>query len=326
MPNLSAKAVSHPNIAFIKYWGNLDSTLRIPVNGSISMNLAELETTTTVTFDNSLKQDTLVLNGKVADSTQVKRVADFLDIIRRLAGISLFARVDSINNFPTGAGIASSAAAFSALALAGSKAAGLDLDEKALTRLARRGSGSASRSIPDGFVEWIPGTTDDDSYSVTLAPASSWDLVDVIAVVAAGEKKTGSSEGHGLAGTSPFQNARVADAPRRITLCREAVLSRDFDKLAAVMELDSDMMHAVMMTSTPPLFYWEPASLRIIKSVPDWRNNGLPCAYTLDAGPNVHVLCPGSAAKDVAFRLKNTEGVVSVLTASTGGPARLIPA
>jgi diphosphomevalonate decarboxylase len=326
MPNLSAKAVSHPNIAFIKYWGNRDSSLRIPVNGSISMNLAELETTTTVTFDASLKQDTLELNGKPADAIQVKRVADFLDIIRQLAGISLFARVESVNNFPTGAGIASSAAAFSALALAGSQAAGLNLDEKALTRLARRGSGSASRSIPDGFVEWIPGTTDEDSYSVSLAPASSWDLVDVIAVVAAGEKKTGSSEGHGLAGTSPFQNARVADAPRRISLCREAVLDRDFDRLAAVMELDSDMMHAVMMTSTPPLFYWEPASLRIIKSVPGWRNDGLPCAYTLDAGPNVHVLCPASSSKDVASRLKATEGVVSVLTASAGGPTRLVSA
>lgn len=324
MTELSAKAVSHPNIAFIKYWGNRDSSLRIPVNGSISMNMAELETVTSVTFDISLTADQLTLNGKPAEPGQVKRVADFLDIIRKMADISLFADVVSSNNFPTGAGIASSAAAFSALALAGSKAAGLELDEKALTRLARRGSGSASRSIPDGFVEWLPGTTDEDSYSVSLASASSWDLRDVIAVVATGEKKTGSSEGHGLAGTSPFQSTRVADAPRRLAICREAVLSHDFDKLAAVMELDSDMMHAVMMTSTPPLFYWEPASLRIIKSVPSWRNQGIPCAYTLDAGPNVHILCPASAMKDVAARLSTMEGVVSVLETSVGGPARLL--
>lgn len=320
----SAKAVSHPNIAFIKYWGNRDSALRIPVNGSISMNLAELETTTSVTFDSSLAQDSLILNGKPAEFEQVQRVSKILDIIRGLAGSSLFARVESTNNFPTGAGIASSAAAFSALALAGSKAAGLDLDEKALSRLARRGSGSASRSIPDGFVEWIPGTTDEDSYSVSLAPASSWDLMDLIAVVATGEKKTGSSEGHGLADTSPLQNARVADAPRRIALCRKAVLSRDFYALASVMELDSDMMHSVMMTSNPPLFYWEPASLRIIKSVPGWRNDGLSCAYTLDAGPNVHILCSAASAEDVAERLKVMEGVVSVLKASPGGPARLV--
>jgi len=324
MSILSAKAVSHPNIAFIKYWGNRDSSLRIPVNGSISMNLADLETTTMVTFDTSLVQDSLVLNGRPADLVQVARVAVFMDIVRGLSGIKTFANVESVNNFPTGAGIASSAAAFSALALAGSKAAGLDLDEKALTRLARRGSGSASRSIPDGFVEWIPGTTDADSYSVSLAPSSSWKLMDVIAVVAAGEKKTGSSEGHNLAGTSPFQNARVADAPRRIDICRQAVLSRDFNSLAAVMEQDSDMMHAVMMTSSPALFYWEPASLRIIKSVPGWRMDGLPCAYTLDAGPNVHVLCPVEYADEVEDRLKNTEGVISVLKSSPGGPARLV--
>ncbi|NMB57802.1 MAG: diphosphomevalonate decarboxylase [Chloroflexi bacterium] len=324
MIELSAKAVSHPNIAFIKYWGNRDSSLRIPVNGSISMNMAELETITTVTFTPSLSADQLTLNGKKADPGQVQRVTDFLDIIRKMAGFNFFADVVSTNNFPTGAGIASSAAAFSALALAGSKAAGLELDEKTLTRLARRGSGSASRSIPDGFVEWLPGSTDEDSYSISLASASSWDLRDVIAVVAADEKKTGSSEGHGLAGTSPFQTTRVADAPRRLSICREAIISHDFDKLAAVMELDSDMMHAVMMTSTPALFYWEPASLRIIKSVPMWRNQGIPCAYTVDAGPNVHILCPASSKDDISSRLSNMDGVVTVLETSAGGPARLL--
>jgi len=324
MIELSAKAVSHPNIAFIKYWGNRDSSLRIPVNGSISMNMAELETITTVTFTPSLSADQLTLNGKKADPGQVQRVTDFLDIIRKMAGFNFFADVVSTNNFPTGAGIASSAAAFSALALAGSKAAGLELDEKTLTRLARRGSGSASRSIPDGFVEWLPGSTDEDSYSISLASASSWDLRDVIAVVAADEKKTGSSEGHGLAGTSPFQTTRVADAPRRLSICREAIISHDFDKLSAVMELDSDMMHAVMMTSTPALFYWEPASLRIIKSVPMWRNQGIPCAYTVDAGPNVHILCPASSKDDISSRLSNMDGVVTVLETSAGGPARLL--
>jgi len=321
----TAAAISHPNIAFIKYWGNRDASLRIPLNGSISMNLDRLETTTRVTFDSSLVSDSLQLNGKPADKQQVQRVSSFLDLIRSLAGITLFASVESSNNFPTGAGIASSAAAFSALAVAGSKAAGFSLDEKALTRLARRGSGSASRSIPGGFVEWLPGTTDSDSYSVSIAPAASWDLVDVIAVVAAGEKKVGSSEGHGLAQTSPLQIARVADAPRRLALCRNAVLEKDFNALASVMELDSDMMHSVMMTSTPPLFYWEPASLRIIKEIPRWRQAGLPCAYTLDAGPNVHILCASDIVESIITRLSQMDGITSILRASAGGPARLMP-
>lgn len=324
MPAYSATAISHPNIAFIKYWGNRDDSLRIPMNGSISMNLDGLETTTRVTFDPDRHEDLLILNGKRAEHQQVQRVSAFLDIIRSMAGILLRASVESRNNFPTGAGIASSAAAFSALALAGSKAAGLLLDEKALSRLARRGSGSASRSVPEGFVEWIPGTTDEDSYSVSIAPASAWDLVDVIAVVAAGEKKVGSSEGHHLAHTSPLQTARVTDAARRINHCRAALLARDFNALAAVMELDSDMMHSVMMTSTPPLFYWEPASLRIIKEVPRWRSEGIPCAYTLDAGPNVHVICKSASVDAVISRLNQMEGITTLLQAKAGGPARLI--
>lgn len=324
MSKLTATSIAHPNIAFIKYWGNRDSSLRIPLNGSISMNLDGLETCTSVTFDSSLNSDEFELNGKPSDANQLNRVSNFLDLVRRQAQASLHARVESKNNFPTGAGIASSAAAFSALALAASKAIGLELDEKDLTRLARRGSGSASRSIPDGFVEWLPGKTDKDSYAVSISPASHWDIVDIIAIVKSGEKKVGSTEGHDIAPSSALQAARVADAPRRIEVCREAILKRDFGTLAAIMELDSDMMHSVMMTSSPPLFYWEPASLKIIKSVPVWRSQGLSCAYTLDAGPNVHVLCPASTAKEVMEQLQKIEGVDSLLEARPGGTARLI--
>ncbi len=324
MPKNTARAVSHPNIAFIKYWGNRDANLRIPMSGSISMNLAGLETTTQVTFDHTLKADTFQLNGKPADLSQVKRVSNFVDLIRLLAGITTFAQVESTNNFPTGAGIASSAAAFSALALAGSNAAGISLNEKQLSCLARRGSGSACRSVPGGFVEWLPGSSDEDSYAVSLASAGDWDLVDVIAVVAAGEKKVGSSEGHSLAPTSPLQAARLADSPRRLDLCRKSILTRDFDSLASVMELDSDMMHAVMMTSSPALFYWEPDSLRIIKAIPAWRKEGIPCAYTLDAGPNVHIICPAASVGDVRQKLESLECVQTILSASAGGPARLL--
>jgi diphosphomevalonate decarboxylase len=320
----SATAVSHPNIAFIKYWGNRDAALRIPLNGSISMNLDGLETRTSVSFDPDLPEDTLLLNDILSEKPALTRVSDFMDIIRKIASIPYYARVESINNFPTGAGIASSAAAFSALALAGSKAAGLNLDGKSLSRLARRGSGSASRSIPDGFVEWLPGTTDEDSFAVSIAPSNSWNLMDIIAVVKAGEKKVGSSEGHNLAHTSPLQKARVEDAARRLNLCRKAVLHKDFDSLATVIELDSDMMHSVMMTSNPALFYWEPASLAIIKEIPFWRKSGVPCAYTLDAGPNVHILCPEGYEQKVKEFLDGMAGITDIITASAGGPTRLV--
>jgi diphosphomevalonate decarboxylase len=251
-------------------------------------------------------------------------VCRFLDLVRQLAGMDLRAQVVSENNFPSGAGIASSAAAFAALALAASKAAGLDLSEAELSRLARRGSGSASRSVPGGFVEWQAGETDEDSYSFSIAPCGHWDLADSVAIVSTGHKQTGSTEGHALAGTSPLQAARVADAPRRLDICRRAILERDFESFANIVELDSDMMHAVMMTSAPGLFYWQPASVAIMSAVREWRKSGMPVCYTVDAGPNIHVICPREQAGDVERRLRELPGVQDVLVAGAGGPARIV--
>jgi diphosphomevalonate decarboxylase len=234
------------------------------------------------------------------------------------------AEVMSENNFPAGAGIASSAAAFAALALASSKAAGLGLSEAQLSILARRGSGSASRSIPSGFVEWKMGTGDGDCFAVSIAPPGHWALTDCVAVVNASHKKTGSTEGHALAWTSPLQAGRVADAPRRLEICREAILKRDFGVFADIIELDSDMMHAVMMTSNPPLMYWQAATLEIFHAVRQWRADGLPCAYTVDAGANVHVICPREQAGAVEEHLRDLPGVQDVLVAQAGGPAHIV--
>lgn len=324
MSNFTATAVACANIAFIKYWGNRDHALRLPVNGSISMNLAGLETRTTVTFSADLAADTLSINGLPVRGGGLQRVSGFLDRVRLLAGNSCHARVESESNFPTGAGIASSAAAFAALSLAASQAIGLELDQPALSRLARTGSGSACRSIPAGFVEWHPGAGDADSFAVSIAPPDHWALVDHVAVVRAVHKPVGSTEGHGLAHTSPLQAARVADTPRRLEICRKAILDRDFAALVAIIELDSNMMHAVMMTSQPALFYWEPASIALMKTIPVWRQEGLNAAYTLDAGPNVHIITPASDSAAVQDRLNAFPGVKSVLVAPVGGPSQLV--
>lgn len=324
MKPMSATAQASPNIAFIKYWGNRDSVLRLPVNGSISMNLDGLFTRTTVSFQPSLALDELVINGREVTGKGLERVSGILDIVRQAAGMSLRAEVVSENNFPTGAGIASSASAFAALALAATQAAGLSWSESAVSRLARLGSGSASRSIPSGFVEWKMGTSDEDSFAVSIAPPEHWDLADCVAIISAGHKSTGSTEGHALAPTSPLQAARVADAPRRLELCRRAILERDFAAFANIIELDSDMMHAVMMTSQPALFYWKPATLAVMETVRTWRQDGLQVAYTIDAGPNVHVLCPQSEMDAVQTLLREIPGVSNVLSATVGGPARLL--
>ena len=319
----TATAQAHPNIAFIKYWGNRDNALRLPMNGSISMNLDGLVSRTSVSFQPSLALDEFVLNGREMTGHALERVSATLDLVRAKAGLKMRAEVVSENNFPTGAGIASSASAFAALTLAASKAAGLDLPEAELSRLARRGSGSACRSIPGGFVEWHPGTGDEDSFAFSIAAPDHWPLVDCVAVVSAGHKSTGSTEGHALAETSPLQEARVADAPRRLEICRQAILHRDFASLAEIIEHDSDLMHAVMMTSRPALFYWEPATIAVMDMVRTWRKEGLPVAYTIDAGPNVHVICPLEKAGEVREKLSALQGVNRVLTAGAGGQARV---
>lgn len=316
-------AIAHPNIAFIKYWGNRDDTLRLPLNGSISMNLGGMESRTTVQFDEALQQDTFELNGEIQSGAGMQRVSAFLDQVRRLAGSSHYARVSSSNNFPTGAGIASSASAFAALALAASKAANLDLSQKELSRLARLGSGSACRSIPDGFVEWLPGVDDASSYAVSIAPKDHWDLVDAVAIISQGHKPVGSSAGHKLAHTSPLNAQRVLDAPERLRNCREALLDRDFDRFAKVVELDSNYMHAVMRTSNPPLVYWEPATEVLLWQVWQWRKQGHAVCATVDAGPNVHVLALKSELEWLQKVLPELPGVKSILIGEPADGARL---
>lgn len=320
----SATALAHPNIAFIKYWGNQDFSIRLPANGSISMNLDSLWTRTTVRFDAGLQADELTISGDDITDAGLARVSMFLDLVRGLADTTLKAAITSENNFPASAGIASSASAFAALALASTHALGLNLTEPQLSALARKGSGSACRSIPGGFVEWKTADKDFESYAQTIAAAGYWDLVDCIVIVSGHPKKTGSTEGHQLAPTSPLQAARIADSPRRLDLCREAILKKDFDALTAVVEQDNHMMHAVMMTSTPSLLYWLPETLAVINEVLQIRKEGLPVCYTIDAGPNVHVLCPAEFAQPVFIRLSQIQGMQKIITSHPGGPAYLI--
>jgi diphosphomevalonate decarboxylase len=326
----AATAAACANIAFIKYWGNRDEKLRLPSNPSLSMNLAGLETVTTVEFVDGPEGDVVVIGGEPQTGPARERVVAHLDQVRVLAGLSQPARVESRNNFPAGAGIASSASAFAALSLAATTAAGLALSERDLTVLARLGSGSAARSIPGGFVELRTGDGDGhdsaSAYAASIAPPDHWNLVDVIAVVSQKHKAVGSTSGHALARTSPLQDARIATAADRLAHCREAVLARNFPLLADIVETDSNIMHAVMMTSTPALFYWEPITLAIIKAVRRWRaQDGLSVCYTIDAGANVHCLCPTDAAAEVERRLRDNLDVNRLLVAQPGGPARLLP-
>ena len=319
-----AKAEAAPNIAFIKYWGNRDDSLRIPLNSSISMNLGGLFTQTTVCFDDNLETDFVNINQQPASSKASHRVSGFMDIVRSLAGLSTAAKVSSWNNFPMGSGIASSAAAFAALSLAASRAAGLNLDQAALSRLARRGSGSACRSIPAGIVEWHAGNCDENSFAVQLATPEYWELVDCLAVVNEGHKRVGSSDGHRLSLSSPLQELRVSDSARRYDQCRQALLTRNFESLADVIEQDSNLMHSVMNTSRPKLIYWNEATQNVIQAVRSIRKKGLEAAFTIDAGPNVHVITLKKTLQAVKGQLESIEGVLRIVVAPIGREARYV--
>jgi len=319
-----ATARANANIAFIKYWGNRDHDLRLPVNSSLSMNLDGMYTETTVYWEDALSVDELILNGQPASPPALDRVSKHLDHLRSRLGEKRSARVESSNNFPTGAGIASSASAFAALTMAAVAASGEKFDEKELTTLARLGSGSASRSIPTGFVKWYAADNHADSFAESIASPSHWDLIDVVAIISKDHKATTSQAGHVTADTSDLQRARVAGASARLRKCEEAILSQDFSGFAEVVELDSNLMHAVMMTSQPALFYWLPDTLAVMESVRQWRQQGLSVCYTLDAGPNVHCICLSRDADEVRNRLQNLSGIQDIRTASPGEGAVVV--
>lgn len=326
MTELAGAAVAHPNIALIKYWGNRDPGLRLPANSSLSMTLGGLTTHTRVAFSPELQADSFQLDGEPASPAALQRASGHLDLLRAEAGVDLYAAVESHNDFPHGAGIASSASGFAALTMAASAALDLPTEARFLSRTARRGSGSACRSIFGGYVQWNAADRDEDSFAEPIAPPEHWELHDWIAVISKEEKAVGSTRGHELAETSPLQATRVRQAPVRLDECRRALMERDFGTLAAVVELDSDLMHAVMMTSSPPLLYWLPGTLAVMRRIRELRSDGLPVCYTLDAGPNVHCICPSEHSEKLSGELRALDHVAELLHATPGGPARLVRA
>jgi diphosphomevalonate decarboxylase len=317
-----ATAVAHPNIAFIKYWGKTDEALNLPANPSLSMNLAALTTVVTVEFLPRLPADVVTIGDEAAVGQARARVVAHLDRVRSLAGIRDRSRMSSRSDFPEGTGLASSASAFAALSLAASRAAGLDLTEARLSRLARFGSGSACRSVPAGFSLW-EGDADETSFARQVAPPEYWDLCDVIAVVSYQHKAVGSYDGHALAWTSPLHPARLAAVPAWLAEIRTGIERRDLAAMGPAIEADALAMHAVMMTSRPSLFYWLPETVAVLRMVRACREEGLSVFLTMDAGPNVHCFCQAADAPELERRLRNLSGVLDVLVSGPGSGVRL---
>jgi diphosphomevalonate decarboxylase len=281
-----ATAVAPSNLAFVKYWGRKDELLRLPANASISMNLSNLLTTTSVEFSPDFGYDTLVINDQpmAAGSIELKRVSKQLERIRETAGIRLPARVVSTNSFPAATGLSSSASSFAALTAAAAVAAGLHLSGKELSILARQGSGSACRSIPDGFVEWLDGDSSATSYGVSLFPPDHWDIVDIVALVSHEKKEVSSSAGQQVVNTSPFFPVRLQRMPQKLNQARRFLRERAFAEFGELLEAEAVEMHAIMLTSSPSLLYWLPGSVAVMRAVRRWRTDGLPVYFSVNTG------------------------------------------
>ncbi|OHQ25296.1 diphosphomevalonate decarboxylase [Staphylococcus sp. HMSC067F07] len=288
----SGKARAHTNIALIKYWGKADESYIIPMNNSLSVTLERFYTETQVTFDASLTEDQLILNGEEVDAKETTKIQKYMDIVRDVAATDLHAKIESNNFVPTAAGLASSASAYAALAAACNEALQLGLSSKDLSRLARRGSGSASRSIYGGFAEWEKGQDDATSYAHAI-DANDWekDLSMIFVVINNQSKKVSSRSGMSLTReTSRFYQYWLDHVDQDLAETKEAIKNKDFKHLGEVIEANGLRMHATNLGAQPPFTYLVQESYDAMAVVHQCREAGLPSYFTMDAGPNVKVL------------------------------------
>ena len=327
---MKSSAIAHSNIALIKYWGRSkdhDPNLNIPLNDTVSMTKygisdgIHLKTHTTIEFSPDYEKDIVTVEGKEITGRHLERIIRVIEHLKSLAKIDYKFKIMSYNDFPTQAGLASSASAFAALAVAAADALGLKFSRENLTKIARLGSGSAARSIHGGFVYSHKGNSHDTSFAEQICATDCFDMSSVIAIVDTGKKEITSDEGHSLAHTSHFNDIRIQKSQQQAKEIKNLILENDFNGVGQMAETNCLYMHSVMMTSQPSLFYWQPTTLNIIKSIQRMRNDGLPCYFTIDAGPNVHCLCQSKNMKALQKVIEKVAGVKRTIRVRPAGDA-----
>lgn len=320
---MQATALAHPNVAVIKYWGKRDAALNLPAVGSLSLTLSGLLTRTIVRFETGLSADQLLLNGR-PDARALPRVSHCLDSLRARAGVNSKAIVETSNDFPTGAGLASSASGYAALVKAAAAALNLEVELDFLAEVARMGSGSAPRSLYGGIVLLDAAIGTATTVCRTVAEPADWPLQVVVAVTSRAAKEVGSTGGmESSRATSPYYPAWVATHPPDLAAGLQAVADRDFERLADLAEQSCLKMHAVAMTSRPPLVYWSGATVECMQRVQSLRRKGVPVFYTIDAGPQLKAVCLPESAAQVRSELEQVPGVLDVIVCELGTGAWL---
>jgi diphosphomevalonate decarboxylase len=331
MPERMVTARAGTNIALVKYWGKRDAALNLPATGSLSLTLAGLGSETRVRFGRDVGEpdgrDRVLVAGAPADLAFADRVGRFLDLVRERAGLRLAAEVATTNSVPTAGGLASSASGFAALALAATRAAGLHLPPEDLSALARRGSGSAARSIFAGFAEMAAGTRADgaDAHAHSLLAPDAWDVRLVVALTTGAGKAVGSTEAMDrTAASSPYYPAWLAATVRDLPEARAAIAARDIRALGQVAERSALRMHACALAAEPPIIYWNGVTLSAVEAVLALRASGTTAYFTIDAGPHVKVLCGAGDAAGVESAMRAVAGVTRTLVAAPGPGAHVI--
>lgn len=324
---LIATAKANTNIALIKYWGKRNERLLLPMNSSLSITLNNFYTITTVEFKEGLKEDMLIWDHAPGSAQELMKISSFLDIIRKEVGVNLHARIITENHVPTAAGFASSASGYAALAAAATKALGLNLSLKDLSIFARQGSGSACRSVYGGFAEWQKGSREDgsDSYACQLLDEKAWNLTILSVMVTAGRKKVSSREGmKRTVETSPFYQGWLDTVDEDIKAAKIAIKKKDFVLLGEVMEGNALKMHATMLGAKPPLIYWDSGTMEVMHRIQDLRQEGIPVYFTIDAGPNMKVLCEPENEDRVKHGLMELRSVQKVISCKPGEGIRYL--
>ncbi len=315
----TAKAKAYANIALIKYWGKKDKSLNTPATPSISLAVDCLSTKTTVTTINA-KNDQIFLNGKRADSASAERISEFLNIYRKKKLLTGSFRIESSNSFPTAAGLASSASGFAALAKALSAFVRKTQTDMDISRFARMGSGSAARSVTGGLSH-LPVGKNPASRLLRMPDEIDWGMV--IAIAETGKKKIASRSGMKLSETSPYYKAWIRQASRDCKTMLGLIEKQDFSAIGVLAEANALAMHACMISARPGIVYWSPATIRLIETCKRYRESGLECYFTIDAGANVIFISRLTDIQKLARRLRSLKGVKRVLSGRPAGGAEI---
>jgi diphosphomevalonate decarboxylase len=319
---MQATAEAHPNIALVKYWGKRDAAANLPATPSLSITLDGLRTRTRVGFDPSANEHVVILNGTRVRDAKIDSCVNRL--IKRSGRALPPLRIETDNNFPTAAGLASSASGFAALITASDAALDLGLSAAERADEARRASASAARSLYGGFVALTGG---DDAASWRAWPvldAAAWPLQVVIAVCSDAPKAVASGAAMLQSRSSPFYASWIAQAADDFTTAERAIATRDFAALARVAEANCLAMHAVTLSARPALVYWNGATVECMHRIRALRAAGVAVFFTIDAGPQVKAVCEADAVTEVRAALASVPAVDRVLTVGLGGPARVV--